>query len=119
MRRRAPRGKTEAPGLTPQDKDARRKYIPLDAFIERMTELWTYDNRLATRLGSDDEICRAYSTATSALVQALDPMNDVKRGQPYTKDRERQLLSIDDTATEALRALHDAAARRVGLKRRT
>jgi hypothetical protein len=111
--------KTVGPTVTVELAETLREGLPLDAYLAHIRELWTYENRLAVRVGSEDEIYKAYSEATHALQRAVYTLSEVKAGEHFDNERRRRLRDIRDTAVRTQGEFHDAAARRVGLTRRT
>ena len=92
--------------------------IDVDGYTEKVKELWTYENQLAVRVGSEDELHARYADATSELGKAITTLSAVQNGAEFDRERARELTHLRSAAFTAQSAFHDAAARRVGLKRR-
>ena len=111
------RGRESARADMDEDAGAIAESINVDGYEERVKKLWTYENRIAVRVGSADDLHARYAEATRELGKAISPLSAIKSGAEFDRDRSRELTDARSSAFTAQSAFHDAAARRVGLKR--
>ena len=111
-------GRESARAGMDEDADAIAESIDVDGYTRHVKKLWTYENQIAVRVGSADDLHARYADATRELGKAITTLSAVKNGADLDQDRWGELNQLRSAAFTAQTAFHDAAARRVGLKRR-
>jgi hypothetical protein len=80
----------------------------------RLKTIWRLENRIAVRLTTNSEECRAFNDAASALAGAGTVLNEVAYGQPFDTERHRAFTAKYQESYNALGRFQDATAKRIG-----
>jgi hypothetical protein len=99
----------------PPGRDAFKGQQALSEYTEHVKALWSWESRLAVRVGSGDPLHAAYARAVEHLNDAILPFSEVALGEPYDGERARDIGAARQAAVNAQVDFNDAAAQRVGL----
>jgi hypothetical protein len=99
-------------------RDAGNAMPTVEQYVEHVKALWSYESRLAIRVGNADPLHAAIARAVEHLNDVILHFSEIALGEPYDGERSRHIENARSEAVDAQGDFNDAAAQRVGLPSR-